>query len=167
MKRPKFSRFSAAEHFVEGLEAWAEQRKADIYPEVIPAGVEKYPFVTIETNGVRRDNETKDGGTDKLNYDMTVTVAVKEKKNRSGQELRNELADEIVALMDETTGEHDGYIVGQCEWLNGAPGYDEARDCYYMELGFELQAEPPAPITETSKAGQAVADFAKVGRVED
>lgn len=167
MKRPKFSRFSAAEHFVEGLDRWAGLRRAGVYPEVIPAGVERYPFVTIETNNVQRRNETKDGGTDALRYDVVVTVAVKERKGQSGQETRNELADEVVDVMDGTQGEHNGYKVRSCEWLSGSPGYDEARDCYYMELFFALEAEPPEPVTETAEIGRAVANYAIVGQAED
>lgn len=135
---PKFDRFSAAAHFVEGLEEWAEGEDASVYPEIIPAGAERYPLITIETGTVSRYNTTKDGGIEPLTYEVTVTVAVKE-----GVEERNRMANDVVDIMDGTAGEHDGYRVTRCEWTGGTPGYDPERDCYYIDTMWTLEVMPP------------------------
>lgn len=163
MKRPKFTRFTAAVHFVEGLEAWARQRGAAVYPEVIPGGAERYPFVSIETNNVALVDETKDGGPDRLDYEMTITVMVKERAG-SGQEHRNELADEIVDIMDNTVGEHDGFAVAACKWTGAAPGYDEQRAAYFMEMSFTIEAIKRQEANQyPARLGQFVLGRARLG----
>lgn len=163
MKRPKFTRFSAAVHFVEGLQEWARQRRAAVYPEVIPGGVERYPFVSITTDNVEVLTETKDGGPDRLDYNLTVVVAVKE-RNGSGQELRNELADEIVDIMDNTMGEHNGFDVNACKWVGAVPEYDEQRAAYVMELSFTLEAVKKQDAEQyTARLGALVLGRSKLG----
>lgn len=151
-------------HFIEGLEEWAVQRGARVYPEVIPAGAEKYPFVAIETNNVQVVDETKDSGPDRLEYDVTVTLMVKEHGKNSGQEIRNALADEIVDLMDYTGGEHNGFRVRECRWSGASPGYDEQRAAYYMEIGFTLSAiQPEAREEYSGRLGRFILGRSRLG----